>query len=427
MNILNFNLPRCHFHTLIELVKSGHTVYSNYELEHTYESFLGIIPLTQEENGIVNGLAGWTPETKEDINVLISDKRKRESITFIEGLIDKYKIDVLQICIPNLSYLHTHFKDKVKYIGAPEESGRLETDKLFAKDIAKQLGVRVPNIIKQGKYLDEDYCEGLSFPCIEKTSHIWNPAIVLNSEEDIKHLKELNSDEEITWPRVANADYYIEEYLHDMIETNVFFVISNGEYSITHTQEIIGEGLNKTVIPQVWYFDTYIKPLSPSIDKIVRKESEKYLEHIAKMGGSWEGSFCGAYTSKGEWYFLELNVRPDIFNSTPTFMTGDEYLKGMFEDVSLFGKAWENKDCRKYLITSSDDKNEYPIYLHDKYNVAYPNNLSIKDSKYYISDYGVVGRSDRGTVVSDHNIPKEFLEEVEETTIWKFNRDPNGS
>jgi len=425
VNILNLNLPRCHFHTLIELVKSGHTVYSNWEIANEYESSFGIIPLTEEENMKVAVLGSYLPEGDDDINVYMTPASKIRRISFVEGLVDKYNIDILQVCIPNLSYLHTHFKDKVKYIGPTEESGRLETDKLFAKDIAKQLGVRVPNIVKQGKYLDEDYCEGLSFPCIEKTSHIWNPAIVINSEEDIKGLRELDKKE---FPRCINADYYIEEYIHDMIETNVFFVVSNGEYAITHTQEIIGEGLNKGVNPQVWYFDTYVKPLSPSIDKIVRKESEKYLEHIAKMGGSWEGSFCGAYTSKGEWYFLELNVRPDIFNSTPTFMTGDEYLKGMFEDVSLFGKAWENKNCRKYLITSNSDKNEYPIYLHDKYNVTYPNNLSIKDNKYYISDYGVGHiRTDRGTVVSDHNIPKEFLEEVEKTTVWKFNRDPNGS
>ena len=425
VNVLNLNLPRCHFHTLIELVNSGHTVYSNWSIANEYESSLGIIPLTEEENRKVSNLGEYSPEGSDDINVLISPTKKINTLSFIEGLIDKYNIDILQVCIPNLSFLHTYFKDKVKYIGPTEESGRLETDKLFAKNIAKELGIKVPDIIKQGRYLDEDYCEGLTFPCIEKTSHLWNPAIVINSEDDIKILKELNQQEE--FPRCINANYYIEEYLHDMIETNVFFVIANGEYSITHTQEIIGEGLNKTVIPQVWYFDTYIKPLSPSIDKIVRKESEKYLEHIAKMGGSWEGSFCGAYTSKGEWYFLELNVRPDIFNSTPTFMTGDEYLKGMFEDVSLFGKAWENKDCRKYLITSDNDKNEYPIYLHDKYNVTYPNNLSIKDNKYYISPYGVNNRSDRGTVVADHNIPKEFLEEVEETTVWKFNRDPNGS
>jgi len=425
VNILNLNLPRCHFHTLIELVNSGHTVYSNWTYVNEYESSLGITPLTEEENRRVTGLGKYSPERVEDIPIQISEKRKIESCAFIEGLIDKYNIDILQVCIPDISFLHTYFKDKVKYIGPTEKSGRLETDKLFAKDTAKQLGVRVPNIVKHGKYLDEDYCEGLSFPCVEKASHIWYPAIVINSEEDIKPLKDLNTNPE--WPRCINADYFIEEYLHDMIETNVFFVVSNGEYSITHTQEIIGEGLNKGVIPQVWYFDTYVKPLSPSVDKIVRKESEKYLEHIAKMGGSWEGSFCGAYTSKGEWYFLELNVRPDIFNSTPTFMTGDEYLKGMFEDVSLFGKAWENKDCRKYLITSDSDKNEYPIYLHDKYNVAYPNNLSIKDNKYYISEYGVGNISDRGTVISDHNIPIEFLKEVEETTVWKFNRDPNGS
>ena len=208
-----------------------------------------------------------------------------------------------------------------------------------------------------------------------------------------------------------------------MIETNVFFAISNGKYAITHTQEIIGEGKNKTVIPSVWYFNTYIKPLSPYIDKIVRQEAEKYLEHIAKMGGSWEGSFCGAYTSKGEWYFLEINVRPDIFNSTPIFMTGDEYLKGMFEDVSLFEKAWLDKNCQKLLIISNEG-NEYPIHLHDKYNVSYPNNLVIKDNKYYISNYGVMHIRDRGTVVADHNISEDFIKEVEETTSWKFNEEP---
>ncbi len=89
--------------------------------------------------------------------------------------------------------------------------------------------------------------------------------------------------------------------------------------------------------------------------------------------------------------------------------------------------GWENKNCRKYLITSNSDKNEYPIYLHDKYNVTYPNNLSIKDNKYYISEYGVEHLIERGTVVSDHNVPKEFLEEVEKTGVWKFNGDPNGS
>ena len=61
-------------------------------------------------------------------------------------------------------------------------------------------------------------------------------------------------------------------------------------------------------------------------------------------------------------------------------MTGDEYLKGMFEDVSLFEKAWENKNCQKLLITNNNSEDEYPLHLHDKYNVAYPNNLVIENN-----------------------------------------------
>lgn len=420
MNILNLNLPRCHFHTLIELAKSGHNVYTNYESVYEYESSLGIKSLTEKENRLVNKLQVPGEFLSEEEEIQYEKEKKEFAPKFIQQLIDKYNIDILQVSIPELGYLHTHFKDKIKYIGPSEEASLLETNKLYAKNLAKEIGLKTPNIIKHGKYLEEDYCKDLPLPCVEKPSNMWTPATVINNEKEVEEIKKLVGE----WPRHINNDYYIEEFLHNMIETNVFFVISNGKYAITHTQEIIGEGLNKTVKNSVWYFNTYIKPLSLSIDKIVRKEAEKYLDHIAKMGGNWEGSFCGAYTSEGEWNFLEINVRPDIFNSTPTFMTGDEYLKGLFEDISLFEKAWENKNCQKLLITTNDDKNEYPIHLHDKYSVAYPNNLVINDNKYYMSNYGVAHITDRGTVVADHNIPKEFIREVEETTPWRFNEEP---
>ena len=423
MNILNLNLPRCHFHTLIELAKSGHNVYTNHEsISHEYESSLGIKHLSEEENKLITKISQPGEFFFDEEHEIQYEKDKKEyGLKLIQQLIDKYNIDILQVSIPELGYLHTHFKDKIKYIGPPEQVALLETNKLYAKNLALELGLKTPNIIKHGKYLEEDYCKDLPLPCIEKSSNLWTPAIVINNEIEIKQLKQKIG----IWPRHLNYDYYIEEFLHNMIETNVFFTIANGEYAITHTQEIIGEGLNKTVETSVWYFDTYIKPLSPYIDKIVRHEAEKYLEHIAKMGGSWEGSFCGAYTSEGDWHFLETNVRPDIFNSTPTFMTGDEYLKGMFEDVSLFEKAWENKNCQKLLITNNNSEDEYPLHLHDKYNVAYPNNLVIENNKYYISKYGVEHISDRGTVVADHDIPKEFIKEIEETTSWKFNEEPN--
>ena len=30
------------------------------------------------------------------------------------------------------------------------------------------------------------------------------------------------------------------------------------------------------------------------------------------------------------------------------------------------------------------------------------------------------------TIVADYNIPKEFIKEIEETTTWTFNKEPNG-
>lgn len=425
MNILNINLPKSHFHTLIGLVESGHTVYTNYHDSRYYEPSLGIKYITEEENNSLHfdeyKLAPGEPcET-------LKEKRKEQVVSLIDSLITKYNIDILHVGHPELAYLNSRFKNKVKYIGPTEEAALLEINKIYSKALAETLGLKVPKILKHGKYHDKDYGENLSFPCIEKPSNTWNPASILYSEEDKKRAIELLEIGQP--PRHQNLDYYIEEYIDDMIETNVFFIIANGKYVITHTQEIIGENLNKTVQSNVWYFGSYIKPLKPEVDKIVRREAHKYLKHIAKLGGSWEGSFCGAYTSKGDWYFLETNVRPDIFNSTPTFVTGDEYLKGLFEDISIFENAWKDKKIEKLLITTESSENEYPLYLHDKYNVSYPNNLELKDGKYYVCLFGIIRHDNEktgcGTVISDHNIPIEFKNEVEQTTPWSFNGDPS--
>lgn len=408
MNVLNINLPKAHFRSLIELVNSGHTVYTNFHDSFNYEPSFGIKYLPEDESELL-GRTGLEYIERPEVVSLIAD------------LIKRYDIDILQVCPPCLSYLHTHFSDKVKYIGPSEEVAKLEMDKLYSKKLARDLGIKVPETVKQGKFYDTDYLDQNTFPYIVKTSHIWQPACIFNSKEDQDIVRE---EIQHKWGiYYDNFDYYIEEYISDMIETNVFFTVTNGEYSITHTQEIIGENLNKGVQSNVWYFGAYIKPLKPEVDVIVRREAEKYLTHIAKMGGSWEGSFCGAYTSQGDWYFLETNTRPDIFNSTPTFMTGDEYLKGLTSDVSLFGKAWLNKNVQKLLITGSG---EYPYHLHIKYDVAVPNNLEIIDDKYFVCHFGVSDYSGRvGTVIADHNIPEEFIKEIEETTEWKFNAEPS--
>jgi len=406
MNILNIQLPKNHFHTLLHLAQNKeHNVYSNWHGSTSYENACGIHTLTSEDNDYIKG-------KPEDV------------IGYIEKFIGYYNIDILQVADPTKAYLHTHFADKIKYIGPSEKAARLETDKLFSKSIADTVGVKTPGILKRGKYSDADYGINLAFPAIEKPANVWSPAINLFNESDAERAIEKVKTTMHPQSGDTNEEYFIEEYIDDMIETNVFFVIVNGEYRITHTQEIIGENLNKTIDQNVWYIGSYIKPLKPEVDIIVRKEAGIYLEKMAEIGGSYEGSFCGAYTSTGEWYFLETNVRPDIFNSTPTFMTGEDYIKGMTDDISLFDKAWKDKTCDKLLITNKDKNEEYPFHLHKKYNVSIPNNLELINGKFFVSDYGT-NNGGCGTIVADHNISKEFIKEVEETTTWTFNKDPS--
>ena len=408
MNILNIQLPKNHFHTLLHLAQNKeHNVYSNWHGSTSYENACGIYTLTPEDNSYIKG-------------------KQENVIGYIEKFIDYYNIDILQVADPTKAYLHTHFADKIKYIGPSEKAAKLECDKMFAKATAIKVGCKTPKILKTGKYSDDDYGTNLTFPAIEKPSHMWSPAINLFNEADAKRAIEKVKSTLHPQSGDTNEEYFIEEYMGDMIETNVFFVIVNGEYRITHTQEIIGENLNKTIDQNVWYIGSYIKPLKPEVDIIVRKEAEKYLEYIAQFGGNYEGSFCGAYTSEGDWHFLELNARPDVFNSTPTFMTGEDYIKGMFEDISLFEKAWEGKTCDKLLITNVDKDEEYPFDLHKKYNVSIPNNLELINGKFFVSDYGVDIGDGCGTIIADHNISKEFIKEIEETTTWTFNKEPNG-
>ena len=95
------------------------------------------------------------------------------------------------------------------------------------------------------------------------------------------------------------------------------------------------------------------------------------------------------------------------------------------QDISLFEKAWQDKICDKLLITNKDKNEEYPFGLHEKYSVAIPNNLELIDGKFFVSDYGT-NNGGCGTIIADHNISKEFAKEIEETTTWTFNKDPNG-
>lgn len=428
MNVLNINLPNCHFRSLIELVRSGHNVYTTHIIgnKSNYESKFGIQNIREEQNSAVMSY------TESDIPELEEHSRFRV-VDCVERMIEEYDIDILQVAPPNMAFLHTHFADKLTYIGVPETVSLHEGNKLHGKEAAESLGLNVPRIIKRGNLNASDFLDDLDIPAVIKPSAAWAAAMVIHTEDDVRVMK--NNIKSGAWDSSEPQDYYVEEYLQDMIETNIFFAVANGEYAITHTQQIIGEDKNKRPIQSVWFDDTYMKPLDPEIDAIVRDEVQPYLQHLADLGGRWEGSLCGAYTSEGQWYFLETNVRPDVFNSNPTFMSGDDYIKGMIEDVSLFGAAWKDINISKLFIHCDDISTPYPIHLHDKYDVLYPNNLHFIGDDYFVIDLqGFVESSFQnektfvrsgGTFVIDNNVPAEFIREVEESTSWKFNADPD--
>ena len=56
MNILNIQLPKNHFHTLLHLAQNKeHNVYSNWHGSTSYENACGIYTLTPEDNSYIKG------------------------------------------------------------------------------------------------------------------------------------------------------------------------------------------------------------------------------------------------------------------------------------------------------------------------------------------------------------------------------------
>lgn len=406
MNILCYDYGGSSHHTLVELVKSGHTVYKSWTSRNqkNYEISLGIKHVDKTDSDMIGA---YRPSNDELIKLT-------------EDLILKYDIDVLKVDNPShSSFLHEHFYKKVKYIGVSKEIYLLESNKLHSKSIAESVGINVPNILKHGKYFDDDYGTNVTFPCVEKPSNELLPATVFNNEYEFKAGIGV-------FPRDMNVDYFIEEFIDNALDIQVSYVMSAGEYFITDIFTTIGLCKNKGVFQNPWILGTEFHSLESRADLLVREEAHKYLKEIAKLGGHWEGSLGGAYRDDHQYYFFENNVRPDILASSNNFMTGDEYLKGIFEDISLFENAWANKNMQKISVSNENRREPYPIHLHDKYNVTYPANLNLHDDgNYYawilgdirpVIDLQTPGVRAVGTLICDHNIPSDFIKELEETT-----------
>ena len=381
MNVICFDLPNCNFNNLISLHQAGHTVYLITQSDTSYIASKGIRVLSELGSAYTITQANL-PE--------------------IRKLVDDLEIDVMIVTMPTLGFLHTEFSDSLTYIGPSAIASQLETHRLFVKDICNVAGVKTPDILHQGSKSEFDSTIWPK-PLIVKPVSAWQSAVIVQHGQD-----DLLSD---YFDNTSEHDIYVEEFIIDKIETNVFFVIVNGEFKITHTQQITGEDRNKTIgTDREWYYNTSISPLRPEADAMVRSQAELLLTEVAKLGGCYEGSLCGFLTHSGEWYLAEINVRPDIQNSVPST---DNWLEAMTCDIDLITP----QQFIKVIPTLSDPElvrsERYPIELHERYEVSAPSSLT--------SDYLTISGSCM-VVSTDRPSMDGYVSELESSTNFRVNR-----
>lgn len=381
MNVICFDLPNCNFNNLISLHQAGHTVYLITQADTSYIASLGITVLS---------------DIGSAYNIT------RDNLPEITDLVTNLNIDIMIVTMPTLGFLHTAFADSLTYIGPSEQASRLESHRIFTKQIASFARVKTPEILHQCSKSEFDSTIWPK-PLIIKPVNAWQSAvIVLEGQDDLLTEYFENTSEHYI---------YVEEYISDKIETNVFFVIVNGEFRITHTQQITGEDRNKTIgQDREWYYDTHIQPLTPEADHLVRGQAEMLLTKISELGGCYEGSLCGFLTPEGYWYLAEINVRPDIQNSVPS---GDHWLEAMTGNIDLITPQQFIKVIPTLGDPSLVSTERYPMELHDLYEVSPPSSLT--------SDYLTVSGSCM-VVSSNRSAMDAYVSELESTTNYRVNR-----
>lgn len=366
MNILCIDFALSNFHNLVELAHDGHKVYmmSDINAPTAYYESLGV--------EVVDWI--YRPDT----------------------FVKEKNIDLIINNHPHIRYR----VDGVDYIGLNESSASLETRKLWCRQKVEAVGVKAPRIL-----------DDISIPCVVKTTKA-----VINSELHCAWV--VKNEEHLDWMNrnwgMDKTDYYVEEYL-DGIEVNIEFVVSGGKWSISHCQQSSGEEDSK-LAGKFQHHTKHIQyhELSDDNRYLCIEESEKILDWVATLGGSFQGQITGIIKD-GEFYFIEINSRLGSTNSTPIFVRGNEYLESLGGDPDLLGDAIYNADMEKMVIHPVTPNAIYPFNLHEKYGVSIPCGLDIVGDNYQVAE--VFRNQGAGITIVDDHIPQGFKDELKH---WAF-------
>lgn len=372
--ILVHDFGFCHFHNMVELAKEGHQVWVTNSANEDDES---------------------PREYYKSLGITILDKETSSRESLLRKFVDENGIDT----IINENYkfkVPQYWKTDLDYIGLNTLSGHLESRKLWCRTEVSLLGVNVPDLLDEVKV-----------PCVVKPRRVLNgeQAQVILTEDDL-----IETDD----------TQYIEEYIGPNIETNLDFIVSGGKYSISYVQSTSGEADLKNDKGGWWVNHTSYDILSVENRNLTLEAGHKILEWVASLGGSFGGHITGLIKD-GKWYFSEINARGEMNNSTPIYVTGNQYLEAMLNGKpQIIGDARNKFYNRLVRAIPKEPDSIYPFHLHEKYGVRIPCGLDIIDGEYRSSKQFRCKTPDDivGIVLMDEQIPEEFFQEIEATSDW---------
>ena len=409
MNIFFVEMEYHNLHFMKKLVEDGHTVYTNHTEPFEYYKSLGIIPTDDLPQQVWQQNQPWSHLV--DINTYgeVGNGLPPFMVDRFEQVLEKYKIDLVINTYPPFNEI-MHMKDwGVDFISASPDAMKLEQEKIFANSFAKHCGIKTPKILQTGQNHKEINLDSLPNEFVIKPSNKWTSSTIIS---DRTMLDVFPLDNFLFYGNNVNVKYpyYIEEIVKGQ-ETNISYIMSNGEWSFTFSESCDESKAKQihNVNPVVWYANTIIEELTPEVDKMVRDNVVEYLNQAAKLGGTYEGSITQMLGEDGELYFLENNVRPYVHNTFPIPFSGTEYLDAFINNPKKIGDWFEGRKFPKLVFQGGE---EYPLHLNTKYNIAEPTGITLKDGKWYVESGAII------TVFEDE-INMDFVNELEKESDFK--------
>ena len=376
MNILFIELQHQNFHLQRELIKDGHTVYTNQSNPTEFPEYY-------EEFGIntINEFPIYTFQEDPDPEPVVGLYSTTHGIPAIRKIIEKYEIDFIWCSAPHKVRLLEGLN--IPMIAHNQDSIRLETDKWYSRNLANKCGIKLPNVLATGEnHLEFEGVDKDTW--VLKPKHNWHSATI-NSSNELWNVMKHN------WMPIG-IPYYVEEMVKGR-ETNISYIMSNGKWAFTFS-EICDESPAKHLGHQIlnWFKNTKIENIPEDLDKRVRENVTPLLNEAAKLGGQWEGSITQMLGEDDELYFIEHNCRPYVHNGFALPMGGNEYMDAFQNDPQKIGDCFTGRKFPKVVFQDQSITKlhqdqisivPYPMHLHQKYpEVPEPTGLAYVDGQY---------------------------------------------